>query len=58
VCDRHPAVVVGELEVKTRRQLDPPLEPPDEATKQWLEVWEWFWIEAEEIIDAGAQVVS
>jgi ketosteroid isomerase-like protein len=28
------------------------------ATREWLEVWEWFWIEAEEIIDAGDQVVA
>jgi ketosteroid isomerase-like protein len=33
------------------------IEGVEAATRDWFEVWDWFWQEAEEFIDAGDHVV-
>ena len=34
------------------------LEGVESATRDWLETWDWFWTEAEELIPAGDRVVA
>jgi ketosteroid isomerase-like protein len=41
-----------------RRTTYTGLEGVESALRDWLQVWDWFWVEADELLPAGDKVVA